>query len=336
MKILVSFKPRAMYDNFEGARLRKSIKGALEVSNIPYVNEETDDFDIAHFVSPIDEKAIDSCIKRNIPVVVSALYCESDKSASFTKYTSNRKGRKEVLTRQAIRVLSKATIITVPSERAKQFLIDSGIQKPIEVVYPTINLTRFPQDGPEKEIFYRHYQEEDDRKLIVCLGSYESTDGLTAYVKLAKKFPKVLFYYFSQDSNTLRFKFKRLVKKTPSNLKFKQIPQDDIYRSAIINASIFTYFGYSTVGITTVIEAMAARCDVVLRKQPLFEDILHDGVDCHIGEYSETIASIIKDLLDGTIASTKQKSFELVSDLGLDVFGKRLKEIYNKLLKEKN
>ena len=336
MRILVSFKPRAMYDNFEGARLRKSIKGALEVSDIPYVNEETDDFDIAHFVSPIDEKVIDSCIKRNIPVVISALYCESDKSASFTKYTSNRKGRKEVLTRQAIRALSKATIITVPSERAKQFLIDSGISKPIEVVYPTINLTRFPQDGAEKEIFYRHYQEEDDHKLVVCLGSYESMDGLTAYVKLAKKYPKILFYYFSQDNKLLKFKIRRAKKKAPSNLKFKQIPQDDIYRSAIINASIFTYFGYSTVGITTVIEAMAARCDVVLRKQPIFEDILHDGVDCHIGEYSETIASVVKDLLDGTIVSTKEKSLEYASTLGLDVFGKRLKDIYSKLLKEKN
>ena len=336
MRILVSFKPHQMYDNFEGARLRKSIKGALEVSNIPYVNEETDDFDIAHFVSPIDEKVIDSCIKRNIPVVISALYCESDKFASFTKYTSNRKGRKEVLTKQAVRVLSKATIITVPSERAKQFLIDSGITRPIEVVYPTINLTRFPQDGAEKEIFHRHYQEEDDRKLVVCLGNYESTDGLTAFVKLAKKYPKILFYYFSQDNKLLKFKIKRIAKKATSNVKFKQIPQDDIYRSAIINASIFTYFGYSTVGITTVIEAMAARCDVVLRKQPLFEDILHDGVDCHIGEYSETLASIIKDLLDGTIVSTKEKSLELVSSLGLDVFGKRLKEIYSKLLKEKN
>ena len=336
MRILVSFKPREMYDNFEGARLRKSIKGALEVSNIPYVNEETDDFDIAHFVSPIDEKAIDSCIKRNIPVVVSALYCESDKSASFTKYTSNRKGRKEVLTKQAKSVLQKASIITVPSENAKQFLIESGITVPVEVVYPTINLTRFPQDGAEKEIFYRHYQEEDDRKLVVCLGSYESIDGINAYVKLAKRYPNILFYYFSQDSRRLKFKIKRLVKKSSPNVKFKQIPQDDIYRSAIINASIFTYFGYSTIGITTVFEAMAARCDVVLRKQQLFEDILRDGVDCHVGEYSETIASIIKDLLDGTITSTKEKSLELVSSLGLEVFGKRLKEIYSKLLKEKN
>ena len=92
MKVFVSFKPNAMYDNFEGARLRKSIKGALEVFDIAYASEENEEFDIAHFVSPIDENSIDSCLKRNIPVVVSALYCESDKNAAFLEYKSTEKG----------------------------------------------------------------------------------------------------------------------------------------------------------------------------------------------------------------------------------------------------
>ena len=335
MKILVSFEPKIAYDNFEGARLRKSIKGALEATNIPYVSEETKDFDIAHIMSPISEPLVDECVRKGIPVVVSALYCESDKYASFIKYSSSsKKGRKETLTPEAIRVLSKATLITVPTKAAKQFLIDAGIQTPIDILYPTVNLTRFTQYDAEKGIFFRHYQEEEDKKLVVCLGSYDNVDGITAFIKLAGRYPNVLFYYFSQDTLKMRYKIKELMKITPRNLKFKQIPSDDIYRSVIINASIFTYFGYSTAGITTIFEAMAGHCDVVLRKQHLFEELLTDGVYCHIGEYSETISSIIRDLLDGKLASTNQKGFEMVASLGLDVFGKKLKEIYTKLLKE--
>ena len=46
MKVLVYFKPREKYDNFEGARLRKSIKGALEVSDIEDVSSDKEEYDI--------------------------------------------------------------------------------------------------------------------------------------------------------------------------------------------------------------------------------------------------------------------------------------------------
>ena len=54
MKTLVYFQPSSKNDNFEGARMRKTIKGALEVVDSKYTSNLYDDYDVAHFMSPDD------------------------------------------------------------------------------------------------------------------------------------------------------------------------------------------------------------------------------------------------------------------------------------------
>ena len=336
MKVLVYFKPKEKYDNFEGTRLRKSIKGALEVSEIEYVNSDKEDFDIAHFISPEDESKINQCVAQGIPVVVSALYCESDPSASFLKYKSTRNNRKLQLSQKALRVLNKANVILVPSINAKEFLENSGIKTRIEVIYPVTNISRFNASREdEKEIFYRYFREDRNRRLITCLGSADNIDGINAFIRGAKKHPQESFYFFFQETPKLAWKIKSVVKQTPSNLHFVTIPSDDIYRSALLDADVFMFAGYDAVGIISIYEAMAARCEIIIREQPLFSDILIDGDNCHIGRYSETIASILKDCLSGKICPTKDNAFKQTTTRGLDLLGDELNNIYKQLLMNK-
>ena len=91
MKVLVYFAPNKRTDNFEGVRLRKCIKGALEIAGVNYTTYIGDEYDVAHFISPKDEGKINEVISNDIPVVISALYCESDPSASWLDYKSNKK-----------------------------------------------------------------------------------------------------------------------------------------------------------------------------------------------------------------------------------------------------
>ena len=46
MKVLVYFQPNRKYDNYEGARMRKTIKGALEVVGATHTSNIYDDYDI--------------------------------------------------------------------------------------------------------------------------------------------------------------------------------------------------------------------------------------------------------------------------------------------------
>ena len=72
MKVLVHFQPSPKFDNFEGARMRKTIKGALEMVETKYTSNLLDDYDVTHFISPEDEGRMNIAIERRKPVVVSA------------------------------------------------------------------------------------------------------------------------------------------------------------------------------------------------------------------------------------------------------------------------
>ena len=333
MRVLIYFKPKEKFDNFEGTRLRKSIKGALEINNIDYTSEYVDHYDIAHFITPNDEPKINACLENGIPVVVSALYCESDLEASFLEYVAKKEIRSIVLSAKAERVLNKVSLILVPTNEAKEFLIEKGINTPIEVVPTGVNVSRFNYlRDDEKEAFYRYYCEDKNKSLIISVGSYDNLDGVSAFIKTAKLNPKCAFYYFAQHNSKLNFKLKLTIHRSPKNCHFVDIPEDDIYRSALVNSKLFMYNGYDTAGIVSILEAMAAKTEVVIRNQPLFSEILVNEKTCHIGQYSETLTAIACDCLDNKIYPTKEEAFKYATTQGLDSVGERLKEVYKGLL----
>ena len=337
MRVLVYFRPKEKFDNFEGARLRKTIKGALEINNIEYTTREVDRYDIAHFISPMDENKINSCLENHIPVVLSALYCESDLEASYLEYVTKKDKRTVVLTPRAEKVLNKVNLVLVPTKEAKEFLVESGIRTPIEVVTTGVNLSRFNfLREDEKDIFYRYYREKREKRLVVSIGSYDNVDGVSAFIKTAKLNPDCLFYYFAQRNVKLNFKYRMIIRKSPKNCHFVDIPEDDIYRSALINSDLFMYNGYDTAGIVSILEAMAAQTEIVIRNQPLFADILVNEKTCYIGQYSETLTAIACDYLDDKIYPTKEEAFKYASTQGIDVVGERLKDIYEKLLQRRD
>ena len=103
MKICVYFQPTIENDNFEGMRLRKNIKGALELHNIPYAKNLLDTYDIVHFMSLDDEAKIIDAKEANIPIVFSALYCENDNAARILQ---DKNGIK-TLSPKALKILNK-------------------------------------------------------------------------------------------------------------------------------------------------------------------------------------------------------------------------------------
>ena len=148
--------------------------------------------------------------------------------------------------------------------------------------------------------------------------------------------PKCAFYNFAQKNAKLNFKLKWIIKHAPKNCHFVDVPEDDIYRSALVNSDVFMYNGYNTAGIVSILEAMAAKSEIVIRYQPLFDKILVNEKTCHIGQYSETLTAIACDCLDEKIYPTKEEAFKFASTQGVDVIGERLKEIYERLLKRRD
>ncbi len=333
MRVLVSFQPSIKKDHFEGTRLRKTIKGSLEMANVEHTTNVLDMYDIIHLMSPEEEDKVKYANDLHVPIVISALYCEDDPIASYLDYKNND-GKKETnLTPKALRFLNKADIVLVPSEQGKTLLLNQGVSTKVEVSIPGVNLSRFDfSREDEKEIFYRYFREDPSKKIVLAIGDYESMDGLNAFLNAAKKCPNAMFYYFGYEGfmSNLNRKTKAIIRKGPKNVKFTGILPNDVYRSMLLNADVVLLPGYKPVGVTTVLEAMAAKCQLIVRKDTVFPEIIKDGYNAHVAEFSETLSSLVRDYLENKIKPTIVDAYNFVSQYDLKNYGLELLKIYQK------
>ena len=339
MKVLVYFQPSLKNDNFEGARMRKTIKGALEIVNSKYTSNLYDDYDVAHFMSPDDENKLNIAIERNVPTVVSALFGEDDPTTMFINYKSKDGKRTNTLKARALRMLNKANLVLVPTESAKEFLIENGVTSQIEACIPGINLSRFNfSRKKEKELFYRYFREDKNKKIVLAMGEYSyNMEGIHALINAALKRPDVGFYYIGCESlGSSVGKAKKIIKNSPKNMHFVNILPDDIYRSLLLNADAFMLPGYNIAGIVSVEEAMAAKCQLIVRKSAVFPEFLKNERTAYIAEFSETLTSLCLDYLDEKIKPTTEDAYRKISDYNLENFGKQLLSLYESVIARNN
>ena len=335
MKTLVYFQPSLKNDNFEGARMRKTIKGALEVVGSAYTSNIYDDYDVAHFMSPDDENKLNIAIERNVPVVVSALFGEDDPTTRFINHKSKDGKRTNTLKAKALRMLNKANLILVPTNCAKEFLINNGVTKPIEVVVPGINLSRFNfSREDEKELFYRYFREDKNKKIVLAMGEYSfNMEGIHSLIDAALKRPDVAFYYIGCEAlKTSAGRAKKIIKNSPKNVHFINILPDDIYRSLLLNAHIFMLPGYNLAGIVSVEEAMATKCQLIVRKSAMFPEFLKNEKTAYVAEFSETLTSLCLDYLDEKIKPTTEEAYRKISLYTLENFGRQLLNLYKTVI----
>ena len=339
MKTLVYFQPSSRNDNFEGARMRKTIKGALEIVNSSYTSNIYDDYDVAHFMSPDDEIKLNIALERKVPVVVSALFGEDDPTTRFLNHKSKDGKRTNTLKVKALRMLNKANLVLVPTNSAKEFLINSGVTSPIEVSVPGVNLSRFNfSREDEKELFYRYFREDKNKKIVMSMGEYSfNMEGIHSLINAALKRPDVVFYYIGCEALSSSIgKAKKIIKNSPKNMHFINILPDDIYRSLLLNADVFMLPGYNLAGVISVEEAMAAKCQLIVRKSAMFPEFLKNEKTAYIAEFSETLTSLCLDYLDEKIKPTTEEAYRRISQYNLENFGRQLLNIYERVIAKKN
>ena len=338
MKVLVYFQPNSKHDNFEGARMRKTIKGALELANQKYTSNIYDDYDVAHFMSPDDENKLNIVLELKVPVVVSALFGEHDPCTRFLVY-KNKDGKiTATLKAKALRMLNKANLVLVPTESAKEFLKQNGVTSQITTCVPGVNLSRFNfSREDERELFYRYFREDKNKKVVLAVGEYTNNmDGIHAFINAAKKKPDAAFYYVGCETFVANYgKCRRIIKNAPKNVHFKNILPDDIYRSLLLNADVFMLPGYNLAGVVSLEEAMAANCQLIVRQSAVFPEFLKNEKTAYIAEFSETLTSLCLDYLDGKIKPTIEEAYKQATSYELQNYGNQLLKIYQSLVVKK-
>ena len=86
--------------------------------------------------------------------------------------------------------------------------------------------------------------------------------------------------------------------------------------------------GYKTAGVVSIMDAMAAKCQIIARKQAIYPDLLEDGKTAYLGEFSETLTSLIKDYMTGKLKPTIDEAYTFASKCNLQTIGEQLRWFY--------
>ena len=335
MKTLVYYPHSSYSDLYESARNIKNIRDALEMADVPHTSIPIDECGVIHLATPVIDAKITETLEKNIPTVISALYSETDPYSSFLEEAINKTSKTVNLKNKDIQLLNKASLILVPNNLGAEFLKKSGVNTECKPVVPAVNTTRFDfADEEEKEIFYRYFKEDHDKKIVVAMGEMgNEIDGWSAFIDAAKKSPKASFYYFAIGKRNKKISYftRAKISSKPKNAHlFVNIPSD-VYFSAMLNCSVFMLPGHASPSILNVMDAMASKCQIITRKNPILEDYIVNEVTGYTAEYSETLGILVREYLNGDIKPTIEKAYEFAQTHSLEAFGNELKEIYNQL-----
>lgn len=331
MKVLVRFAPGVRFDSFEGARLRKNIKGGLELNDIKWVDSVFADPDVCHYLSPVDVTKARDAKDDGYPVVVSALYSESDPFGCFLDRDNNNCCS---LSPRSLKILELADKILVPCLCAKNLLFQCGLKNNnIEVVSPGVNLTRFEDlDALESEVFPRYYRIQKNEKYVVSVGDFEDLVNISRIKKIAEMAPNYHFFYFGPLPKGGDGVVKKLNRKSRDNLHFVVLTEDDVFRSGLCGASYFLEFGEVLSSPMHELEAMAAKTPIVFIGKTYGSEILKPGINCFAPLSVEQAANMFDSLSQLDKNTIIIEGYKTAKENSISHIGQKLKKVYETLI----
>lgn len=330
MRPCIYFQPKPELDNFEGTRLRKNLKGALELENVSYAKNIIDEYDLIHFLSLNDELKIDEAVNNNIPVVYSAMYAEQDPVARTLSGFKN----KETLSLRAQRILNKCDLVFVPTLEDKLYLEDNGVTTHMEVLTPGVNLSRFRMTGmPEDDVFFDYYQIEKDSKCVVSIGDLGNKETIEKLFEIARLLPNYKFFYLGPGKHIWHL-FR--ARKIPKNVILSSLVNDEVYCSMLKNAKYYLILSEANTPLLTLLEVMASKTEIVMLDEVQNnKEILLKEKRAHACVNVNDIADTIKRIEDGELESTIDAALKYAKANSLAKLGPALINQYQKLLEEK-
>ncbi len=333
MKVLIDFRPAKGCENYEGSRLRKTLKGACEATDVTWVDSLSSFPEIAHFISPDDEAKARKAKEKDCKVVFSVGYSDSDAKTNFFKMVHG----KCVLKRKGLRALAWADLVLVPDVETKERLQSGGVSQKITILEPTVNLARFEALSPiEKSVFKRYFSVKEGCVYAVAIGEYANKDALACFAELAKNNPNMKFYVLFNRTRSFisTFRARKENANAPKNLFYSPLVEDDVYRSALLGAAAFIKFGNSNDAVS-LYEAFASKTPIIAIGENKEAPFLTNGKNCLMFQKASDVPNLLETLSKEEMQEIIITAYRQARDNALPIFGKKLRACYRELLKPK-
>lgn len=230
-----------------------------------------------------------------------------------------------------IKCYSMGDVIVTPSEYSKSLLEGYGIKKEIYAVSNGIDINDYRQNKHAGKEFRKKYGFSENDKVVMSAGLLIKRKGVHDFAQIARRLPQYKFIWFgSADLKLVGKEVRNAVKNAPENLIFGGYVQKPDLQSAFSGSDLFLFPSYEETEGIVVLEALAMRIPVLLRKIPVYNGwICSQGVNnSYMAENNDEFVRLAEDILEKRVPSLVDPGFEVARSRSLELVGAQLTKIY--------
>ncbi|MDR1794627.1 MAG: glycosyltransferase family 4 protein [Erysipelotrichaceae bacterium] len=332
MKVLLYFEGEKLIAGSGIGRAQKHQMRALESAGIAYTIDPWDDsFDLLHIntVGMNSSSMVAKARREGRPVVYHGHSTEEDFRNSFV--FSNQLA--PMVKKRLIDLYSSADVIITPTPYAKSILESYGITLPIYPISNGIDLKRFSYDEEKVRAFRRYFSLEKGQKVVLSVGLYFERKGLLDFMEVAKMLPEYTFIWFGYTNPLLLTKqVRECLDDVPDNVILPGYISGAIIEGAYLDADVFFFPSYEETEGIVVLEALAARQNVLVRDIGVYNGWLKDKENCYMASDNEGFVAGIKGILTKSLPSLVEAGYQVAEARSIEKIGEQLAAVYHTLV----
>lgn len=333
MKVLLYTENEKMISKSGLGKAIKHQMKALSENKIEYTIDPNDDYDIAHinFYGPASFLLAKKAKKNGKKVIYHAHSTEEDFKNSFIFSNQIAPAFKKWL----IKCYTLGDHIITPTPYSKKLLKNYGINVPITDISNGIDVAFFKKNTVLGEKFRNMYNYSPDDKIIMGVGLYIERKGIIDFVELAKRLPEYKFIWFGHSPLVISsMKVIEAVNVKLDNLIFAGYVEPEVLRGAYSGCNLYLFPTQEETEGIPIIEACAAKIPSLIRDIPVFEGWLEDGVNVYKAKTLDEFEEKINGILNEDLPNLTEEGYKVALSRDIKKVGKRLVEIYKKVMKD--
>lgn len=304
---------------------------ALTLNNIPFTHDKNDkDYDILHIntIFPSSPFLIHEAHKLHKKIIYHAHSTKEDFKDSFVGSNAFAPFYKKWL----ISLYKQADVIITPTPYSKRLIESYGLNKKVYAISNGICLEDYNPSQEQIQTF-KDYFHINDEKVIISVGWLFERKGFDTFCEVAKALPHYKFIWFGDiNLSAPTKKIRQYIKNPPDNVILPGYVTGDVIKGAYGYCDVFFFPSREETEGIVVLEALAAKCNIVLRDIPVFDDWLENGKHVYKGKSNEDFIRIIIDIIYKRLPSTAKAGYEVAKARELSIIGKELLKVYNDVM----
>jgi len=302
-------------------------KQALEAAHIPVTTQFSADTQVIHINTVFPDSLLKALWARRHGIKV--VYYAHSTMEDFRNSFACSNVLAPFFRRWLLLCYGQGDVILTPTDYSKQLLLSYGLHKPVYSISNGVDTDQFRFSQERRNRFRAAYHLRPDTPVVISVGHRIERKGILDYIELAKRLPKVTFFWFGYTMPwLLPRKINRAIRSAPNNLIFVGYVAQDQLLDAYCGADVFAFLSKEETEGIVVLEALAAGTPTVVRDIPVYDDWLKDQESVYKANDLNSFETAIRQMFDGTLPKLTERGRAVAMERCFANIGRQLRDIY--------